>query len=205
MCLGLIVAFAFAGLAQSPPANTDWEVIDERSGAGEQCLVCGQPIHGDEILELRYQGRTFYVAAKMLEELEASPRLYLSRIEAHSALFDEASPAHARPSRVWMWGGLYLFVGLLCAALCGVLAVSRGLAPIPWFFAGLLGNVAALAVLSVTPRRTAPDLEGWTKAPLTRAPRSCPACSADNHPAAQTCLSCGVALHPTIASEADLV
>ena len=50
----------------------------------------------------------------------------------------------------WLYLGIYVLVGLVCAAACGYLAVNRGLQPIPWFFAGLVGNVAAIFVLILT-------------------------------------------------------
>lgn len=201
----VLAAFgAVAAAADAPePAATE---LDRKAGEGERCIVCRQQIHGDEIVELRYKGRSFFVAAKMLEAFEDDPEAYFQQLQATSALFDERSMEGRAITRGWLLFGLYVLVGLVFAAACGYLAVSRSLAPLPWFFAGLVGNVAALFVLLITPRGDPAALpqgvpEGLAKVPTTRAPAPCPACGSANHPAASACAGCGKALSPAVAPE----
>ncbi len=180
--------------------------LDRRPGEGEQCIVCGVATYGLEIVEIRYKGRSFHVAAKMLDEFEGDPDAYFQKLQARSALFDERSMDGRRRSGGWLYFGVYVLVGLIFAALCGYLAVSRSLAPLPWFVAGLAGNVAALAVLLVTPRGDPATLPagvpaGLAKVPVTRAPEACASCGAANHPAARACGGCGVALAPAFEAE----
>lgn len=96
--------------------------------------------------------------------------------------------------------------GLLAGALCAYVAIGRGRAALPWFTAGLLGNVAAVVViLTRSPVTTGPLTEkilpGLRKIPLTHSPIPCPDCSHPNHPAARRCASCGVDLNPTATAE----
>ena len=103
----------------------------------------------------------------------------------------------------WLYFGIYVLFGLVFSAVCGYLAVGRGLAPLPWFFAGLAGNVAALAVLLATPRGAgAADVPaGLAKVPTTHRPLPCPRCGAPNHPAAAACAGCGATLAPAVEPE----
>ncbi len=211
----LLAAILLAALLVAPVAVADQgaerEVdppveLERRPGEGEQCIVCGRAIEGLEIVVVRYKGRTFFVAAKMLEEFEGAPDAYFQKLQARSALFDERAMEGRRTSNGWLYLGGYVLVGLVFAALCGYLAVSRSLQPLPWFFAGLAGNVAALAVLLVTPRGDPAALPagvpaGLAKVPVTRAPVRCPSCGAANHPAAAACSGCGAAFAPELEPE----
>lgn len=196
-------ALADSGDDTQDPAPVE---LDRRPGEGERCIVCGVTIDGLEIVEVRYKGRTFHVAAKMLEEFEADPDAYFQKLQARAALFDERSMEGRRAARGWLYLGVYVLIGLVFGALCGYLAVSRSLPPLPWFFAGLAGNVAALAVLLATPRgdpASAPAgvPSGLAKVPLTHASVSCPGCGAANHPSASACGGCGAALAPVYEPE----
>jgi hypothetical protein len=202
-------ASAFAASAFADPGEDPVQApveLDRRPGKGEQCLVCGAAIEGLEIVEVRYKGRTFHVAAKMLGEFDADPDAYFQKLQARSALFDERSMEGRHASRGWLYAGAYVLIGLVFAALCGYLAISRTLAPLPWFFAGLAGNVAALAVLLAAPRgdpAAAPAgvPAGLAKVPATHASVPCPSCGASNHPAASACSGCGAALAPAFEPE----
>ena len=200
----------------APPAfsqeTTDpWTVqpaqeLDRRPGTGETCIVCNQSIHGDDVVELRYRGRTFYVAAKMLGDFENDPAAYFSQLQARTALFDEHAVIDRPMASGWLIFGLYVLLGLVCAAICGYLAISRALPPIPWFFAGLIGNLAAIFVLLATPRGDASALPsgilaGLNKVATTRTPLDCPNCGYPNHPAADQCSGCNAKLTPSIESE----
>ncbi len=197
------VTIAEPGEDREPAAPVE---LDRKPGEGEQCIVCGVATYGLEVVEIRYKGRSFHVAAKMLDAFEGDPDVYFEQLQARSALFDERAMDGRRRSSGWLYFGVYFAVGLVFAALCGYLAVSRSLAPLPWFFAGLAGNVAALAVLLVTQRGDASTLPagvpaGLAKVPVTRAPVPCPSCGASNHPAAAACGGCGAALAPVLKPE----
>ena len=209
----LLSALGLAAVAlaeQGEPEAPSLTELERHLGQGEQCIVCGQPIHGDEIVEVRYKGRSFFVAAKMLSELEGDPDTYFQKLQARSALFDERSMEGRAVSTGWLLFGAYVLIGLVFAAICGYLAIGRSLAPLPWFFAGLVGNVAALAVLLATRRGESTSSPagipaGFAKVPLTHAPVPCAACGATNHPAAAACSGCGRSLAPAFEAEAARV
>lgn len=133
--------------------------------------------------------------------------LFLATARANAALFDEkAMPAGRQMTFGWLWLGLYVLAGLICSALCGYVAVCRGLAPMPWFFAGLVGNVVGLALVMSVRRGDTAALpggipRGFAKVPTTRAPSACPACGVTNHPSARRCTGCGASLSPTVEAE----
>jgi hypothetical protein len=214
LCLaaGLAAVLAPAAPAGQEPASgpaareESWQVLDRRPGRGEACLVCGQRIFGEEVVEIRYRGRTFHVAAPMVAEFEADPEAYFRRLQARAALFDE-SAVEARPvASGWLIVGLYILIGLVAGALCAYLAVGKALSPLPWFFAGLAGNVVALLALLARPAGDASALPagvppGLAKVATTREPVRCPVCGASNHPSAAACANCGSALVPTVQAE----
>jgi hypothetical protein len=192
------------GLSQAPAAQVSQEPeeLDRYAGDGQQCLVCGLPIHDQDVVEIRYKGRTFHVSADMLGEFRDRPDTYFRRLQARSVLFDERSTEAGQLSVGWLIVGCYVLVGLVFAALCGYLAVARSLEPVPWFFAGLIGNLAALFVLLATPRGNASTpTAGLTKVPTTREPLPCPDCGSHNHPAATNCSECGSTLSPAVEAE----
>jgi hypothetical protein len=181
----------------SQEAKHQLTVIEERTGRGEQCLVCGQRIYDSAIIELRYKGRRFHLAASMLEDFEQSPDIYFRQLQAHSGLFDETAITTPGLSKGWLYLGCYVVLGLISAALCGYIAIGRGLAPIPWFFAGLAGNVAALGLLHLAPRGDASGVpKGFAKASRTPLPLPSPACGSANHPAAAAWPAGGALRHP---------
>lgn len=186
--------------------SLEWEVLDQREGQGEVCLVCRQQIYGKDVVELRCEGRTFHVAAGMMSDFEGDPERYFADLQARSGLFDERAVRNAsaasRLMSPWLIAGLYIVLGLVFAALCGYLALGRGHAPLPWFFAGLVGNIAAFGVLLASP--TGPNAAappGLVKVPVTQAPMACPECGAPNHPAAKVCSVCGTTLTPSVEAE----
>lgn len=187
-----------------------WETLDERPGQGEQCLVCGFPIYGKNIVEIRYQGRTFYVAKPLLKRFARDPDKYFHKLQARSVLFDEGALKTTPLAMGWLIAGLYVLAGLVFAAVCGYVAVHRALSPIPWFFAGLAGNVAGLVLVFLAPKGDASRLPagipaGLAKVPMTRSPAACRACGTPNHPSATVCSGCRGELTPTVDSETRLV
>lgn len=200
-----IVSSAMAQSASEPDAGEPRrEILDRRPGEGEECLVCKQQVHGADIVEVRYQGRRFHVKAAMLEQFDQDPERYFQHLQARAGLFDERAVGGGRVSYGWLAFGGYMVLGLIFAAITGYLAIHRGHLPLPWFFAGLAGNVAALFVLYMTPRGSehgAGVPAGLTKVPLTRSPLSCAACGATNHPSALACGGCQATLVPNIEPE----
>lgn len=203
----LTVLGSSVSLGAEDPAPTEtpgWVILDERPGDGEQCLVCGKRIFDEDVVEIRYQGRTFHVGAPFLSDFKNDPDQYFVKLQARSALFDEAAMQTPPMAYGWLWLGVYVVAGLIFGAACAYVAVSRALAPIPWFFAGLLGNVIALVAVFVCPRGEASVCgipRGLRKVPTTRAPSPCPSCSATNHPAARRCSVCGSDLQPSVEPE----
>ena len=194
-------------LDQEPDPTPTVVELRRKPGEGEQCLVCGKLIRYGNVVEMRYKGRRFYVAEALLQELLKDPDRYFSKLQVRSALFDEEAYRQAAPkSSGWLYFGLYVLAGLVSAALCGCLAVKRGMAPIPWFFVGLVGNVAGLLVLLVagkgdTTTAVAGIPAGLAKVPTTHNPRACAKCGHLNHPSARACAHCSVPLQPTAQSE----
>jgi uncharacterized paraquat-inducible protein A len=141
----------------------------------------------------------------MAEWNENSESLFAS-LQPRSALFQETSKPASPLARGWFLLGLYIMLGLLAGAVCGYVAVARGLAPMRWFFAGLAFNVVALLALLARPRADTSKLPagippGLAKVPTTRTPMPCPKCGAENHPAATRCTGCGADLQPSVESD----
>jgi hypothetical protein len=181
-------------------------VLREKPGEGEQCLVCGQAIYDYDVVQMRHKGRTFWVAAPMLADLASDPETYFRKLEPRSALFDEMAIRERPMTRGWLWLGLYVLAGLVCGGLAAYSAVGRALPPRRWFFAGLAGNVLALAALATRPAGDASRLpagvpRGLAKVATTRSPVTCPVCGAGNHPAAAACSTCGAVLAPAVEAE----
>jgi hypothetical protein len=207
--IGLLGALCSADSARAateggppPEAPPAWVVLDQRAADGEQCIVCKLPIQAGEIVEVRYKGRRFFVAAKMLSRFEADPETYFHALQAHGGLFDEAAMETPPMRTGWLFFGLYLLVGLVAGAGCSYVAIDRGLPAWGWFFAGLAANVLAVgAVLTRARRAGVAAAPGLTKIPITHAPVACSACDEPHHPAASACASCGHDLVPTVEPE----
>ena len=144
-CLVVVVAVALSPASSSELHQPQWEVLEQRPGQGEQCLVCRKRVYDQDVVEIRYQGRTFHVGLPFLGDFENDPEHYFARLQARSALFDESALVGRRSMAFgWLWLGVYVLAGLVCSALCGYIAVGKALTPLPWFFAGLAGNLAGL-------------------------------------------------------------
>jgi hypothetical protein len=186
-----------------------------RAAAGPQgdaqasgtCLVCGgKTAPSDPVLH--YRGRVVRLHAGACEERwKQDPERWFAKLQPAGALFQEPSGEPGALHEPWFWLGLYVVAGLFCSAVAAYLAVDRGQPPATWFFAGLVGNVAALVVLLFVLPRSAADRSpagiprGLSKVPVTRAPRACTSCGAALHPAASKCPSCGEDVEPLVASE----
>ncbi len=197
--------------ANGEAGGSGWVVLDQRPGDGEQCLVCRKRVYDEDVVEIRFKGRTFFVGKPFMGDFEADPGRYFARIQARSALFDEDALRAVRPMAFgWMWLGGYILAGVLCAASCAYIAVCKGLTPMRWFFAGLFGNVAGLGLVMFVRRGDAAALPagipaGFAKIPTTYAPATCPSCGAANHPSAARCAGCRESLTPTVTAETGRV
>ncbi len=193
------------GLSQEP-GRAGLPGVERVECDGQICLVCGDAIVGPGLL-LVHRGRQVFLCSEACSNAFASStETYFRRLQPRGALFDEeAWTASGTLNDAWLWLGLYVLAGLLFGAACSYLAVNRGQPATPWFFAGLLVNLLALAAILVWPKKPPGELEGipsgLKKVPLTRAPVLCPACGNENHPAATACLGCGAALQPTVRAE----
>lgn len=205
LAVALGVGGGGTGAAASVEPVAEWEILEQRAADGEQCLVCRKALHGGEVVEVRYRGRTFHVATSMLDEFVADPDRYFNTMEAHAALFDERAFDAPPTSNAWLYFGIWVLAGLVFGAASAYVAIDRGLPAVGWFFAGFLVNVLALAaVVSRTPRRPMAGEErrsGLTKVSSTHTPRPCPACGASNHPAAAACSACGAPLEAAFEAE----
>jgi hypothetical protein len=184
-----------------------WRVVGVKPGEGEQCIVCDLPIQGANAVQILHRGRVVHVNEMMMPKWRQDAGRYFRKVQARAALFDEESLALRGLELGWLLFGVYVLVGLVAGGGCAYIAVARGLAPIPWFFAGLVGNVAALAVLCTRPAADTSALpqgvpHGLVKVPTTHAPITCPACGRPNHPSTALCSGCGAVLSPSVEAEA---
>ena len=109
------------GAANPVPGSREspqWVILDERPGQGEQCLVGRERIFDKNAVEIRFQGRRFYVCAPALADFRDDPDGYFARLQARSALFNE-NALRARPMAFgWLWFGMYVMAGLVFSAVC---------------------------------------------------------------------------------------
>ncbi len=209
-----------AGSTSAQPSNRvaiGGEAVGPRmpARAGEICIVCNNPVGPDDAVYL-VQGQRVAVHAGVEErEFLSHPRKYLMRLKPLGGALlgaDSNQPGMAnragndqKVSGTWIYGGLYILLGLVFAAICAHRALHTGHSPVAWFGLGLFFNVVAYILLLTRPR-------GQVKAPAgvplglgkiaaTHAPQRCPRCSAFNHPSAVRCLTCGASLSPGVQSE----
>lgn len=178
--------------------------------AEEICLACGTPVRASDRLIVHRGRRVPLHEGECVEAWNANRETLFAALQPRGALFQEHEAFDSPLRHVWIALGIYIVVGLILGAACGYIAVSRGHAPIPWFFAGLAVNLLALAALLCRPRGDLSRLpggvpRGLAKVPTTRPPRPCPKCGSENHPAARRCARCGGALQPAVAPETERV
>lgn len=196
-----------AAPAGAPGANVveAWEVLETAPAPGGRCIVCGGPMAGGGDVLILYKGRTVAVCARCPEAWAADPEGSFRTVQARSALFDEESVSPRRVGPGWLFLGAYVLAGTLVGGLCAYVAVSRGLPSLPWFFAGVLANVVALALVLTrrgdTSRLPEGVPRGLRKVPSTYAPRNCARCGAEHHPSAARCPGCGAELQPAVEAE----
>lgn len=170
---------------------------------GDHCTISGQPLTPDDIA-LLVDGRRVPLKKDAVEIFLNNQEKYFSKLQPKSALFTEDMGQPKSLSLGWFLLGIYVFIGLIFAALTSHAAVGKGLKPIPWFFIGLLFNALGyLAVITKKSEAIGNIPEGFKKVPLTSAPSICPSCGYENHPSAKNCSICGTWLSPQTTSEVD--
>ncbi len=186
---------------------------------GETCIVCNNPVRPDDPVYL-VQGQRVPMHAEEEREFLLHPRKYLMRLKPLGGALlgaDSNQPGTAnggndsRPevSGAWIYGGLYVLLGLVFAGVCAHRALHTGYSPWGWFELGLVFNVVAYILLLTRPQREvrapAGVPSGLGKIAATHAPQRCPKCGALNHPSAPKCLRCGATLSPRVESEVSRV
>lgn len=186
-------------------ASDTLEYAEVKVLPGEHCLVSGKPLGPDDICII-VRGRRVPLKKEALGIFLQNPEKYFAGLQPKGALYSEELQPGKTLSLGWFYFGLYVFLGLLFAALTSHTAVAKGLSPIPWFFAGLLVNAFGyLAILTQKSGEVAEVPKGLRKVPLTAPPIICLECGNENHPAAKKCLDCGHPLSPKSESEVDRV
>ena len=195
----------------------DGEAVGPRVPArpGETCIVCNNPVGPDDPVYL-VQGQRVPMHAAEEREFLSHPRKYLMRLKPLGAALlgaDSNQPGVANrggdnrqeASGAWIYGSLYVLLGLVFSALCAHRALHTGYSPGTWFGLGLVFNAGAYILLLTRPRREvqapAGVPPGLAKIAATHAPQRCPTCGALNHPSAAKCLGCGASLSPRAESE----
>lgn len=189
-------------LALVAPLVAAQAAAESAARAGERCVACGSELGADDVALRAGARRVALCAGACADAFRADPQAFLAGLRTGSALFQEPAEPRAAVASPWFWLGVWVVLGLVSSAAAAYVAVDRGQPPLGWFFAGLVGNVAALAVLAFAiPRGASRAPKGLAKVPSTRAARPCTACGAALHPAASVCPACGAALEPLVPSE----
>ena len=211
LCTGSLATGAASSRAEAPSTQgSAGDLTGESAELVHTCLACGTGTRESDP-SLTVRGRKVYLHSGHCEEgWLANPELMFAKLQPKSALFTEGEPPIWRGRTPWFWLGIYAVFGMISSAASAYLAVNRGQPPAVWFFAGLVGNLAALIVLYfIIPRQPAGSstesiLPGLTKVGVTRAPRSCDSCGETMHPSAANCPGCGAGLQPLFDSEVTL-
>jgi len=177
--------------------------------AHDGCIVCDGPAGPDAIRET-YKGRTVSVCRACGEAAWLDHRdALIAKLQARGVLFDEQTSGQADSNALmsgWMWFGLWALAGVVCAAATSYVALSKGIAPLPWMLAALPFNVVPLLLVVMKPAADLSRLPqgmpaGLAKIATTLAPVACAKCGADHHPTATQCSRCGAPLAASGASE----
>ncbi|MBL8230193.1 MAG: hypothetical protein JNL98_17015 [Bryobacterales bacterium] len=135
---------------------------------GETCVVCYGRCDQEDVAYL-VDGQRFAVMKKLEAAFLENPDEYIALYKPNSMQFSDGSAQRMEDT--------YLLFGLF--ALVAV------------FFAGFYAHHV---VMKRSEGAAVPA--GLAKIPSTPMPRTCGACSGENHPSARSCLHCGAALPP---------
>ncbi len=209
-----------SGSRSARPSNEvviDGEAVGPsvRARPGETCIVCNNPVGPDDRVYL-VQGQRVPVHAAEEREFFLHPRKYLMRLKPlggallgadsnQPGVANRAGDNRREVSGTWIYGSLYVLLGLVFAAVCAHRALHTGYSAGAWFGLGLVFNAVAYILLLTRPKREvhapAGVPLGLGKIAATHAPQRCPNCGALNHPSAGKCLGCGASLSPRVESE----
>lgn len=142
---------------------------------GETCVVCYGRCNRNDIA-YRVDGQRFPVMKDLEKSFLTNPDEYIARYKPNSMQF--SGEQSQGMSDGYLLFGLFALVAVFCAG----------------FYAHHL--VMKRSGLAVAPA-------GLGKIPLTKAPVSCGACGALNHPSATACAQCGTAMTPQGHSEVN--
>jgi ribosomal protein L37E len=181
--------------------------------ADDGCIVCDGPAGADAIRET-WKGRTVTICrACGAEAWRADRDALFAKLQARGVLFDEQTDERRGDRAMasgWMWFGIWALAGVVCAAAASYVALTKGIAPLPWMLAALAFNVVPLALVVLKPAADLSRLpqgvpSGLAKIATTRASVACVKCGAANHPTATRCAACGTPLAASGESEAARV
>jgi len=173
--------------------------------AGEICVVCNNPVGAHDRAYLIQGQRVAVHAGACDRAFRADPARWLKRVKPLGSFLGTEAAEEAL-SHAWLYGGLYILLGLLFGALNARRALRASRNPLPGFSLGLFLNIfgyifwrvrfakgETVVLLGAAP--------GRAKLAVTYSPVPCPRCGMNNHPSATYCLSCGAALSPQVTSE----
>ena len=143
VCLIFRLAFSMTISAEEAKMENIYRI--ESAQSGEFCTVCGALLNESDVA-IFVHGRRFPVEKSMVETFLTNKEMYLRRIQARSALFQEElnAPAHVAQggiSFVWFLFGIAILAGLIFGGMSAYSAVSKDLPPIPCFLFGFFLNV----------------------------------------------------------------
>ncbi len=194
-----------AAVAQESPDKIPYKVLSAKPG--ERCSICGVLLTEQDVA-LLVRGRRVPLNRAMVDSFLANQEKYFAAKQPRGALFSEEMTEQAGVSlggisAGWFWFGLYILVALIFSGLSGYAAVSKGLPPIRYFFAGFVFSVFGYLYVLTRPAlaKKGEIPEGLVKVPVTAAPVACPNCGYGNHPSAKVCAGCRGTLQPAMQSE----
>ncbi len=171
---------------------------------GDHCTVSGKPLDPKKDICLLISGRRVPLKKEALKIFLENPEKYFARVQPKGALFTEEMKTSGQLALGWFFLGLYVMLGLIFAALTAHTAVTKGISPTPWFFAGLLANAFGYLILLTKKSKGGAGIpKGLRKVPTTMQPIICSECGNENHPSAKRCLGCGRPLLSQSESEVD--
>ncbi|GMT48546.1 MAG: hypothetical protein IEMM0008_0085 [bacterium] len=157
---------------------------------GDVCIVSGQYIGPDDVV-IEHENNRFPLKKEALTTFLENPGKYISKKQPKGALFSNEIVKSRPLSKIWLILAIYIFVGLVFAALTVQKALAKKYRPAPWFFMGLFFNVIAYIIILSKDEASRSEQEN-VSSELFRStqPVLCPECGMENHPSAQSCTEC---------------
>ncbi len=166
------------------------------------CPVDGEPVDDGRFVVLWHGRHYFMDRDECVRMFMGNPEAYARKVEPRAALFSAPHPSRPTFGPNLFYFGLYVVLGILSGGITAYVAVQKGLNARTWFFAGLLANVIAVAMVATCRgQEILFRKKGLCKTPQTYEPVPCPNCGRSNHPSATRCAGCDHLLAPTVSSE----